>query len=55
MEALLTGEKRTIVIALKMYHLNLNWGELNAPIWGLFSYFPFHLLSMKILLKRRLD
>ena len=35
------GGERTIVIALKMYHLNLNWGELNAPIWGLFFLFPF--------------
>ena len=44
------GGERTIVIALKVYHVNINWGELNVPIGGLFfSYFPFHLLSMKIL------
>lgn len=41
METFLMGEERNIVIALKMYHLNLNWGELNAPIIGLLFLFPF--------------
>ena len=50
MEAFRMGEKKTIIIALKIYHLNLNWGELNAPISGLFfSYVPFDLMSTEIM------
>lgn len=56
MEAFLIGGGggRNIVIALKMYHLHLNWGELDAPISELRFYFPFHLLSMKIMSFRKM-
>lgn len=44
------GGGRNIVMALKTYHLNVNWGELNAPISGLpFFYVPFHFMRMKIM------